>query len=134
MHREGGIENARELARQLLGDLRAARLAELHTDDIRHWLAERDPLTFDRRRILRTGASEFDYADKGLGRLRELAVAWAGDHGRLIHDLHVAHFRPGAPIPLPLHAQVGKDESADEPEAPDLETLEEEFGRLADDA
>jgi len=125
------LEKAREAGRQLLDDLREAEAGIVTTDAIRHWLLERDPLVFARRRCLRERdlAGRWRYADPVLGAIAALAETVAPEAGRLLTELFLDYFRPGAGEIL---FQQEPDERTPGEKAPDLEDLEDQFRDLAD--
>ena len=125
------LDEARATGRALLADLAATEVREATTDDLRHWLAERDPLVFARRRSLRTRGADggWRYSDRALGRIAEFADAVAGPLGRAVHELQLDYFRPGASGILFDRAP------GEEPrKAPPLEDLEHQLGDDADAA
>jgi hypothetical protein len=125
------LEVARAAGRQLLADLRHVRARVVTTDSIRHWLMERDPLVFARRRKLRTRdlRRRLRYADPVLGAIAALADVAAPRNGRLITDLFLDYFRPGAGDIL---FQETPDEKEPREKAPDTDELEAQLGDVAD--
>ena len=129
------LDSARALGRQLLNDLQQTHTAEVTTDGIRHWLAERDPLIFVARRSLFQVSStgRRTYFDPRLCKIVQISEQIAGGLGLLLHDLHLNYFRPGGGI----MAQEGvDDEEEDEippfPEEGETDPLEEPYGQDAD--
>jgi hypothetical protein len=125
------LEAARAAGRQLLADLDCARVDVVTTDAIRHWLAERDPLVFARRRGVRARDADgrWRYLDPVLGRITALADTGGPRVGPIVAELLLDYFRPGAGDVL---FQDLPDGTMAE-KAPKLEELEGSFGALADD-
>jgi len=125
------MESAREAGRQLLADLREARADIVTTDAIRHWLLERDPLVFARRRCLRERdlAGRWRYVDPVLGAIAALAEAVAPEGGRVLPELFLDYFQPGAGAVL---FQEEPDERAPMEKVPNLTELEDQLGDVAD--
>ena len=125
------LEVARAAGRQLLADLRRARARVVTTDGIRHWLLERDPLVFARRPWLRARdlRGQLRYADPVLGTIAALADIVAPRNGRLVTDLFLDYFRPGAGDIL---FQEAPDDKTPKEKAPDAAELEAQFGDVAD--
>ncbi|MGH7332266.1 MAG: hypothetical protein ACREKS_05845 [Candidatus Rokuibacteriota bacterium] len=126
------VEAARATGRQLLADLDRAGVDVVSTDAIRHWLAERDPLVFARRRCIRRadGDGRPRYLDPVLGAIAALAESAAPRVGPIVTELFLDHFRPGAGDVL---FQASPDDTRKE-KAPPLDQLEDPFGELADAA
>ena len=118
------LEEAWRLARELLVDLNRAGLGEVTTDDIRHWLQERDPHILAARRT----------QDSRLAELAEFCELAGGPSGPLLHQLLVDHFRPG-PDGL-IFQQKDEDDKKEEippwPEEGKDDPLEKPFGADAD--
>jgi len=118
--------------RQLLADLDRAGVDVVTTDAIRHWMAERDPLVFARRRCVRRRDADgrWRYLDPMLGAIVALAGSVAPRVGSILTELFLDLFRPGAGNVL---FQDSPDDGGEE-KAPPVEELEEQFGELADSA
>jgi len=120
------LEAARAVGRQLLADLRRARVHLVTTDALRHWILERDPLVFARRRRVRArGAAGWRYLDPALGEIAALAELPSLHGSRLATELFLGYFRPGA-------GEVMAQAAPDPERAPPLEDLEEQLGDIAD--
>jgi hypothetical protein len=129
--RGDNLERAREAGRQFLADAREAAADIVTTDGIRHWLLERDPLIFARRRCLRERdlAGRLRYTDPILGAIATLAETVAEDDGRLLTELFLDYFRPGAGDIL---FQDAPDERTPREKAPDVADLEKQLRDVAD--
>lgn len=127
------LDETRETARLFLAEAQASGVGELETDDVRHWLAERDPMVFVKRRTpVGPARSELD-------RLANVARALAGDDGLALHLMYVDHFRPG--LPPDWSGDSGQQETEKEKkpkwiegEGPDPDELDGTFGKEADGA
>jgi hypothetical protein len=117
--------------RRLLRAARRTRLDVLTTDDIRHWIAERDPLVFAHRRTLRELRFDrrWQYEDPALGRIAALAASIAPTNGALLTELFLDAFVAGAGNVL--FQQRGDDEDDEEKVTPRAD-VELRFGDIVD--
>jgi hypothetical protein len=131
--RGDSLERAREAGRQFMADVREAGVDIVTTDGIRHWLLERDPLIFARRRCLRERdiAGRLRYTDPILGAIAALAETVAEDDGRLLTELFLDYYRPAAGAVLYQETPDGVSGPRGE-KAPDVAVLEKQLRDVAD--
>jgi hypothetical protein len=129
--RGNDIASARAAGRQLLRDLRRAGVDFVTTDDIRHWLFERDPLVFTHRRAVRARAADgtWRFIDPALGRIAALAETFLPLDAPLVTELFLDHFRPGA---SEVRLRVPDDEEAEKEKVPPVADVELRWSDIAD--
>jgi len=118
------LDEARALARKLLGDINHSGRTLITTDDIRHWVAERDPLVLvSRARLLDERGKPIRGGDPTLAAILDLARTKDDSLTILVADSLIDYFRPGAGQ---LLQQMSEPE-----DRPPLDDLEKAFGEEA---
>ncbi|MCI0432315.1 MAG: hypothetical protein L0271_01510 [Gemmatimonadetes bacterium] len=117
-------------ARRFGKDLSRDGAPLITTDDLRHWLLERDPGVLAHRRCVRerTFDGRWRYVDARLGRIAALAETIAPETGDLLTELFLDYFRPGSGSVAFLDDREGDGEK---PKVAPVDEVELRWGDLA---